>query len=96
VVKEIKHAWDYEWSSARYHAGMVNDDPLVTEKKMLADVDDWRLFLSKEDGDLDFLREKTRTGRPCGSETFYEKAERLTGRVLHHGKPGRKPAEDKQ
>jgi hypothetical protein len=70
VVKEIKHAWDYEWSSARYHAGMVNNDPLVTEDGMLAGIDDWRLFLSKEDEDLDFLREKTRTGRPCGSETF--------------------------
>jgi hypothetical protein len=62
---------------------MANHDPLVTENGMLAGIDDWRLFLSKEDDDLDFLREKTRTGRPCGSEIFYEKAKRLTDRVLH-------------
>ena len=96
VVRGITHAWDYEWSSARYHAGIVNYDPLVAEDGMLAGIDDWRLFLSKEDNDLDVMREKTRTGRPCGSEAFYKKAERLTGRALHQGKPGRKSAEEKQ
>ncbi|HIJ90523.1 MAG TPA: hypothetical protein HPP95_06655 [Deltaproteobacteria bacterium] len=75
---------------------MVNDDLLMTVNGMLAGIDDRRLFLSKEDDDLDFLSEKTRTGRPCGSETFYEKAQRLTGRILHQGKPGRNPAEGKQ
>jgi hypothetical protein len=63
---------------------------------MLTGIDDWRLFLSKKDDNLDFLREKTLTGRPCGSETFYENAERMTGRGLHQGRPGRKSSEDKQ
>lgn len=95
VVEGIQHAWDYQWSSARYHVGMAEDDPLATEDGLLAWVDDWHLFLSKEGDDLDFLRQKTRTGRPCGGETFGRKAEQLTGRALCQKKPGRKPADGK-
>ncbi len=91
VVKGIKQAWDYQWSSARYHLGLAEDDPLVTEDGMLAEIDDWRLFLTKEGDDWEFIRQTTRTGRPCGSDTFRKKAEHLTGRALRPKKPGRKP-----
>ena len=91
VIKKVKHAWDYEWSSARYHIGLIDSDPLVYPHELLEPIDDWRLFLSKESDDLDVLRGKTRTGRPCGSGTFVEKAEFLTDRVLSHRKPGPKP-----
>jgi len=91
VIKKVKHAWDYEWSSARYHIGMIDSDPLVYPHELLEPIDNWRLFLSKESDDLDVLRGKTRTGRPCGSGTFVEKAEFLTDRVLSPRKPGPKP-----
>ncbi len=86
----VKHPWDYLWSSARYHVGLVDKDPLVAEEDLLSDIDDWRLFLSQEDVNLDFLREKTRTGRPCGNEGFDKKAEGLTGRLLCQEKLGSK------
>jgi hypothetical protein len=35
---------------------------------MLTGIGAWHLFLLKEDNDLDFLREKTRTGRPYGRD----------------------------
>ena len=91
VIKKVKHAWDYEWSSARYHIGLIDSDPLVYPHELLEPIDNWRLFLSKESDDLDVLRGKTRTGRPCGSGTFVEKAEFLTDRVLSPRKPGPKP-----
>jgi len=91
VIKKVKHAWDYEWSSARYHIGLIDSDPMVYPHELLEPIDDWRLFLSKESDDLDVLRGKTRTGRPCGSGTFVEKAELLTDRVLRPRKPGPKP-----
>jgi putative transposase len=96
IIKGVKHAWEYPWSSARHHAGMSEGDPLVTGNDLLADIDDWKLFLSKEEDDLDLLRQKTRTGRPCGSNAFCKKAEHLTGRALRQGKPGRKPGTDKK
>ncbi len=35
------------------------------------------------------LRERSRTGRPCGSEEFIRRAERVTGRRLDLLSPGR-------
>ena len=92
VIKGVKHAWDYEWSSARYHIGLIDSDPLVSPHELLEPIDTWRLFLSKESDKLDVLRGKTRTGRPCGSDAFEEKAELMTDRVLRPRKPGPKPA----
>lgn len=95
VIKGIKHAWDYEWSSARYHVGLTQTDPLVSRHELLEQIDNWRLFLSKETDDLDFLREKTRTGRPCGSDAFGEEVESVSGRTLRPLKPGPKSTENK-
>lgn len=92
VIKGVKHAWDYEWSSARFHVGLTDSDPLVREHELLESIDNWRLFLEKETDELDFLRKKTRTGRPCGSNVSREKAELITDRILRPRKPGPKPA----
>jgi putative transposase len=93
VIKGIKYAWDYKWSSARYHVGLSQNDPLVGDKDMLEEIDNWRYFLSADNDDIDFLRAQTRSGRPCGNETFYKKAEILTGRTLRPQKPGPKSTE---
>lgn len=88
VIKGVKRAWDYKWSSARFHVGLADSDPLVSGHELLEPIDDWRQLLTKETDEIDFLREKTRTGRPCGSTAFEEKAELMTDRVLRQGKPG--------
>jgi len=93
VIKGIKYAWDYKWSSARYHVGLSKNDPLIGDMDMLEEIDDWRYFLSEENDNPDFLRAQTRSGRPCGNKTFYEKAEILTGRTLLPQKPGPKSNE---
>ncbi|MBU0480912.1 MAG: transposase [Proteobacteria bacterium] len=88
-AKMVKHAWEYEWSSAAYHVGIKNEDVLVTDSDLLKEIDDWRLYLSGNDKDIEELRLNTRTGRPAGGEGFIAKAERIVSRVLHPGKAGR-------
>jgi putative transposase len=82
--------WDYPWSSARFHMGITVHDPLVTDRTLLGLVQDWeRLLLSSDEGRLSSLRKRTRTGRPAGDAAFVAKVERITGRDLSKGKPGR-------
>ena len=97
VFEGVNQAWDYPWSSARYHLGVVKRDPLLGSRgkkskyyEFLADIVDWRRFLSAPEEELEILRGKTRTGRPCGDKSFVGKVEKLTGRVLSLQKPGPK------
>ena len=78
----VKEAWDYEWSSARYHVGHRKKDSLVTDVEMLGGIADWKEFLQGDPPEIAILRKKVRTGRPCGSDVFVREAERLTGRHL--------------
>jgi len=93
----VERAWDYRWSSARFHVGRRKGDPLVGERDLLGLVDDWRGLLRQDPEDPDnpasseeedLLRERVRTGRPCGADEFIAKAERLTGRSLRPRPPG--------
>jgi putative transposase len=85
----VKQAWDYKWSSAAYHVGTSKSDPLITNTPLLDEIEDWRLFLSEKDIELDELRTKTRIGRPLGTSTFLQKAEEITQRILQPRKAGR-------
>ena len=38
---------------------------------------------------------KTRTGRPCGDDSFVERMEEMTGRILKPQKPGPKTEDEK-
>jgi len=93
----VERAWDYRWSSARFHVGRRKGDPLVSERDLLGLVDDWRGLLRQDpedpenpesSEDVDLLRERVRTGRACGADEFIAKAERLTGRSLRPHPPG--------
>lgn len=82
--------WEYAWSSARFHMGMADHDPLVTDRTLLGLVRDWEHFLSaEEDTSWRELRQCTHTGRPAGGDAFVSMVEDLTGRDLSKGIPGR-------
>ena len=49
--------------------------PLPADSKVN---DNWRAFLSGREDDFDMVRQKTRTGRPCGDSSFLTKAENIT------------------
>jgi len=88
----VENAWDYHWSSARWHTGAADSDPLVTEEGPLVEIDDWRSFLSSpEHEQADRIRKHTRTGRPLGSKSFIDQLEALLRRRLVKRRPGPMP-----
>ena len=85
----VKNAWEYEWSSAKYHIGLLKNDMLICDRDLFRVIEGWEEFLQNDPPEIDVLREKTRTGRPCGGEKLIQKAESLTGRSLGSSGPGR-------
>jgi putative transposase len=84
------HAWEYRWSSARYHMGISETDPLLKERKLPAIIGDWKEFLlSGEETEQNELRWATRTGHPAGNANFVKIIESITARCLSVNKPGR-------
>lgn len=89
----VKHAREYEWSSARYHVGDIRKDVLVNSKNLYGLVKDWRKYLDEKiegNDDVHNIRKSTKTGRPVGDYDFVKKIEKLTGRSLRRKKPGPK------
>ena len=86
-------AEDYRWSSAASHCGLRQDTLLDPEWISPNGIHNWREWLSASNaGRIDRrLRDRTFTGRPCGSETFVKDAEQRLGRHLAPQKPGPKP-----
>jgi len=87
-----KKAWDYRWSSAAWFVGKRPDDPLAVPSDLLADIGNPRAFLAQEEERIPIIRRHARTGRPLGSETFIDRLEELTGRILRPRKRGPKPS----
>ena len=86
----VEKAWDHTWSSARFHVGLNDADPLVKDRSIMGLNVDWQGFLLSERDDMtEALRKATKTGRPAGSGTFVGKVEQVTNRNLGQGKKGR-------
>jgi len=81
----------WAWSSARAHI-MGTDDPVLAPRPPIMSGPEWAEFLGRaiSAGELEQIRSRTRTGRPCGSEGFLERLESQLGRRLRRGKPGPK------
>lgn len=85
----IAHAWDYEWSSAAGHCGLRRDPMLSGSLEQADHVGDWKAFLLDEDDKaVRLLRQRTRTGRPCGTHDFVKTLASVLGRALLPRKPG--------
>ncbi len=95
-AKICEQAWDYRWSSARFHVGLRKSDALVPRRDLLGMESRWRAQLRHGDQHSDLLRKKTRTGRPCGDEAFVVDIESRTGRRLLPQKPGPRPKQPAQ
>ena len=67
----------------------VEQDILVQGKELLSGIDSWEKFLSADPDQSVLLEEKNRTGRPFGSDGFYEVIEKLSGCDTRPGNPGR-------
>jgi putative transposase len=86
----VGHAWEYPWSSAGFHTGKTETDPLVKDRTLSGLISDWEGFLAGDmAGEVDRLRMATQTGRPAGDDIFIAKVENMSGRDLSKGAPGR-------
>jgi len=93
-AKMCRNAWDHPWSSARFHVGMRKNDPLVDNRFAIPGIAEYKKMLSTDPDEIEVVRQKTRTGRPCGSNRFIAKAEFLTGRKFFPKPAGRPKSED--
>ena len=88
----VRNAWDYRWSSAGFHVGIVFSDPLVQlDGSLNSMVDDWRTYLSINPDTVHLmeLRKAAKRNRPIGSVQFMKKMNDRFGIPFTARKPGR-------
>ncbi len=85
----VEHPWDYKYSSARYRVKLISKDMLLSSYDVIDNILNYKEFLQKET-QTKLLKEKTRTGKPCGNENFYDKIQSITGVDYKNKKPGPK------
>jgi putative transposase len=86
----VERAEDYRWSSARAHCGIGSDSLLTRALPSDRLIENWSEWLAGTD-DPDHertIRERTFTGRPCGTQDFIKGMEAVVGRRLAPGKRG--------
>lgn len=88
----VRRAEDYPWSSAAAHCGFREDGVLSPDLPLVGNIPDWPAWLSENQTaeDIDFIRERTRTGRPCATDEFARKLEATLGRPMLRQKRGPK------
>jgi putative transposase len=87
----VRVAEEYLWSSAAAHCGLIEDSLLLPLPPGTAVIGSWSDWLKAGDNprQLEFIRKCTKTGRPCGDDTYIKELEKITGRVLISRKVGR-------
>lgn len=87
----ISKPGDYAWSSAKHHLGLKIDKLISGDGKWSGPVDNWdKVLQDEEDAALvDLLRNRTRSGFPCGDEEFVHKLSTALGRPLLNRGRGR-------
>lgn len=94
----VDRAEEYAWSSAAAHCGLRRDTVLSREFPPSGVIADWAEWLREEDDPetIATIRQRTNTGRPCGSPSFLKQLEGLLDKTLRPKKAGRKPKAVKQ
>ncbi len=93
LAEKVERTELYRWSSAAAHCGF-REDPLLSEwAPPKGPTSNWSTWLASEEAkdELESLRDKTKTGRPWGSDGFIEQLESELGRPLKPQKGGRRP-----
>ena len=88
----VKRAQDWPWSSVAAHIS-GNDDELVRVAPVLERYGDFAAFLDQQEDVTEAfraLRQSETTGRPLGTNQWFEWIEKLTGRQLKPQKRGPK------
>ncbi len=77
-AKMVNYPWEYKYSSALKRLNLVKEDSLLSTCKSIEEIVNYKEFLQETSEDT-MLEEKTRTGKPCGDENFYDKIKAITG-----------------
>jgi len=95
-AKIVKNAWEYEWSSAKDHAGYRNNKSLIKLcKYKTIEKKEWKDYLREDDSEMAAdIRLKTNRGLVIGTDKFIKKIEGTLKRSLKCLKQGR-PRKDK-
>lgn len=89
-ARMVKNAWEYPWSSVRWHLGMDHKSGIFLKKTTIVDKKEWRGYLMEEDEEFNKeIRLKTQRGLIVGGRPFIEKLERKLKRSLICLNPGR-------
>ena len=91
----VKHAQDWQWSSAPGHCGMADDPVLDSELMVDWPPKAWKKWLNgRDEREEHALRIATLRGRPRGTASFLRKLERLLDRSMEfraRGRPRKTP-----
>ena len=90
----VKYPWDYKYTSCLKRLNLVKEDNLLCDYKVIDNIENYKEFLL-EDNNIKFIKEKTRTGKPCGDNNFYDKIKLLTGIDYKNKKAGRPKRDEK-
>jgi len=93
-----ERAEEYPWSSAAFNLGLRDSDPLAGPTEYSQELADLPILMRESQTDresIEALRRCTRTGRPCGSDSFVRALEILSGRKLMPAKRGRHPKRER-
>jgi len=93
-AKLVKKPYLWPYSSAKIHCGINRDDPLGINKffdYIEKETKEWKEFIEEPDDpdEIKGIREKTRTGRPLGTNDFIERLERQLKRLFRLKPKGR-------
>ncbi len=90
-AKIVKNAWEYEWSSAKDHAGYRNNKALIKlSKYKTIERKEWKNYLREDDPEIAAdIRLKTNRGLVVGTDKFIKKLEGVLNRSLKCLKQGR-------
>ena len=89
----VRRAWEYPWSSAKLHVGVVSSDPLVRgDEPLRAMIQAWKGYLGTEEDatEITTIRRNTPVSRPLGDEDFVRELERKLKRPLIRRRSGRR------
>jgi len=90
----VQYPWEYKYSSAKYRLNEIKEDKLLSNYESIDNITNYKEFL-EENTQTKLLKEKTRTGKPCGDDNFYDKIKIVTGIDYKNKKAGR-PKKEKE